>query len=223
MKKGITIIVCLLVGFLIGSHVDGVPKSIALSTYRIITDKESVGMLGTKEVVRPLSLNRKQTAFLLMDVWDIQKMVKNAQYYNNRFDKVTREKIVPLLDVVRKNRVFVIHAAHGEKEHPLVKQLPGEMNADNMDTETLTRILKARGIDTIIYSGFATNKCILFRPSGMLNMQPRGFRVILVKDATAAEEPEGAEWKKNVVIDMVESNVGPTTTAEYLRKALEEG
>jgi nicotinamidase-related amidase len=30
----------------------------------------------------------------------------------------------------------------------------------------------------------------------MLKMQPQGFRVILVKDATAADEPDGAEWEK---------------------------
>jgi nicotinamidase-related amidase len=96
-----------------------------------------------------------------MDVWDIQKMIK-AQRYNNKFDDVTKNKIVPLLNVVRKNGIFVIHAAHGKEEHPLIRQLPGEMNASNIDTKTLTKILRMKGIDTIIYSGFATNQCIFF-------------------------------------------------------------
>jgi hypothetical protein len=47
------------------------------------------------------------------------------------------------------------------------------------DPEELWRIIKARGIESMIYAGGSTNMCLAGRPFGLLNMQQYGIDVYL--------------------------------------------
>jgi len=58
-------------------------------------------------------------------------------------------------------------------------------------TDQLDDYLKARGIDTLIYTGFATDMCVLGSEGGGHAMLARGYRCILVRDGTVGvETPE---------------------------------
>ncbi|ACO74626.1 hypothetical protein LHK_01640 [Laribacter hongkongensis HLHK9] len=48
-------------------------------------------------------------------------------------------------------------------------------------------------IDTLIYSGFASNMCVIGRELGMIRMQSKGFRLFFVPEASAAVE-FGESW-----------------------------
>lgn len=45
-----------------------------------------------------------------------------------------------------------------------------------------------RGIGSLIYVGFASNKCVMGRPMGMIPMKHRGFDIFFVPEASAAIE-----------------------------------
>ncbi len=58
-------------------------------------------------------------------------------------------------------------------------------------TDTFDAYLKERGIDTLIYTGFATDMCILGAEGGGRPMLARGYRCILMRDGTVGvETPE---------------------------------
>lgn len=50
------------------------------------------------------------------------------------------------------------------------------------------RICRGRGIRNLIYTGFATNMCILSSPGGTQEMLGFGYRVFLIREATLAVE-----------------------------------
>ena len=58
-------------------------------------------------------------------------------------------------------------------------------------TDTFDAYLKQHNIDTLIYTGFATDLCILGAEGGGRLMLSRGYRCILMRDATVGvETPE---------------------------------
>jgi nicotinamidase-related amidase len=52
----------------------------------------------------------------------------------------------------------------------------------------LHALLAERQILHLFYAGFATNWCILYRDYGMVEMAPRGYNLILLRDATTGVE-----------------------------------
>jgi nicotinamidase-related amidase len=68
----------------------------------------------------------------------------------------------------------------------LTRPLPGE---PVIATGTqLHELLAERGILHLVYAGFATNWCVLYRDYGMLEMSRRGYNLILLRDATTGVE-----------------------------------
>jgi len=55
-------------------------------------------------------------------------------------------------------------------------------------TDLLRRILKERGIENIIYTGFATDMCVLRADGGIEPMAAESYRVFLMRDATIGVE-----------------------------------
>ena len=88
----------------------------------------------------------------------------------------------------------------------------------------LNNLLRERKANTIIYTGFATNFCLQESPGGLVDMRERGYRLIVVRDATAALEdiqsaPERANL--NTAIAHIERDFGYSCTAEGLISALD--
>jgi nicotinamidase-related amidase len=55
-------------------------------------------------------------------------------------------------------------------------------------TEELNAVLQERGIINLLYSGFATDMCVLKAPGGVEPMATRDYRVFLLRDATVGVE-----------------------------------
>jgi nicotinamidase-related amidase len=138
-----------------------------------------------------LSLLPSKAAFILIDVWD--------RSYNDglseRIDRNVREKLVPALEAAQAYGLTIIHSPHlegstlGYKIHPLASPRDGEFIVDGpQEQEMLLSILKGRGITTIIYVGYASNMCLLNRPTGFQEMKKQGFEIILLRDASLAVE-----------------------------------
>lgn len=87
--------------------------------------------------------------------------------------------------------------AHGEKyaeQSPLarmdraevVKPLPDEPYV--YQTEQFDTILRGRGIQNLLYTGFATDMCILYAAAGVQAMAGYGYRLYLMRDGTYGVE-----------------------------------
>ncbi len=68
----------------------------------------------------------------------------------------------------------------------IVAPMPGEplvFETDELDAE-----LSKRGVQNLVYCGFATDMCILRAPGGIEEMAPRDYHLYLVRDATVGVE-----------------------------------
>lgn len=99
----------------------------------------------------------------------------------------------------RAARVFV--GAHNEADvaagfarldfHPQARPLDHEGVAEN--AAQLFALCQERGVNHLIYAGFAVNWCLLMSPGGMLDMSRRGFMCSVFRQAvTAVENRESA-------------------------------
>lgn len=68
----------------------------------------------------------------------------------------------------------------------VVEPMPGEPFV--YQTAQLDRMLRRRGIENLIYTGFATDMCVLRAPGGIEPMSPYGYRLFLVRNATLGVE-----------------------------------
>jgi nicotinamidase-related amidase len=178
--------------------------------------------LDSKYIPTRETIALNKSALLLIDVWENHP----NDGWTERARGNVATKIAPLLDRARRNQMTILHAPHRQTIARDARPLPGEINLDDADlasTEALDRFLRLHGIQTLFYAGYATNLCVLNRPVGIIRMSQRGYKIILVRDATIAlETPETlhGEWQKTVAIDMVEQNWGVTTTLADLEGAL---
>jgi len=89
-------------------------------------------------------------------------------------------------------------------------------------SDLLDTYLKERGIKTLIYAGFATDMCVLNAEGGARAMLERGYRCILIRDATVGVEtpqsfPERLATRYGIHI--FEWKIGYSTTFDQLCNA----
>ena len=90
-------------------------------------------------------------------------------------------------------------------------------------SDVLDEYLKARRIDTLIYMGFATDMCILAAEGGARPMLAKGYRCILMRDATVGvETPESFPQRlaTRYATHLFEWSVGYSTTSADFQQAL---
>jgi len=104
----------------------------------------------------------------------------------------------------------------------VVASLPGEPFV--YMTGQFDRILRRRGIENLIYTGFAADMCVLNAPGGIVPMAERGYRVYLVRDATLGvefpdtfEERLATRW----AVRFFESHYGDTVTSQDFVRSCE--
>ena len=92
-------------------------------------------------------------------------------------------------------------------------------------TEGLHKALQERHIENLIYSGFATDMCILNAPGGIEHMAPLNYRIFLMRDATIGvecpdtfEERIATRW----AIRFFETHYGDTITSDDFIKACQD-
>ncbi|HXG24554.1 MAG TPA: cysteine hydrolase family protein [Chthonomonadales bacterium] len=96
-----------------------------------------------------------------------------------------------------------------------VKPIAGETMI--VTTDQFDVWLRGKGIDTLLYTGFCTNLCILDSPAAMRAMAGLGYRCILLREATLAVEfPDTIESRLNtqVALRYIESWVGYTASVK---------
>ena len=104
----------------------------------------------------------------------------------------------------------------------VVAPLPGEPFV--YMTGQFDRILRRRGIENLIYTGFAADMCVLNAPGGIVPMAERGYRVYLVRDATLGVEfPDTIEDRLATrwAVRFFESHYGDTVTSQEFIRACE--
>ncbi len=104
----------------------------------------------------------------------------------------------------------------------VVAPLPGEPYA--YQTGQFDRLLRRHGIENLIYSGFATDMCILRSGGGIEPMAPYGYRLFLMRDATLGVEHPNTFHERIATrwaIAYFEAHYGDTVTLADFVKACE--
>jgi len=123
--------------------------------------------------------------------------------------------------------------AHGRDylgRSPLARMRRAEIVSPREDeplffyTDQLDAYLKEREIETLIYTGFATDMCVLGADGGARPMLGLGYRCILMRDATVGvETPDSFEERlaTRYGTHLFEWQVGFSTTYRNFIQALE--
>jgi len=184
-------------------------------------DTERDGKYVEYEIHIPIS----EIALILIDVW--------ADHPNDgwkeRQKKNIREKLLPLIKAARESGMLIVHSPHGKSIDPLVKPVnmgPREVIVDGEHEQAeLLTLLRRHKVKYLLYAGYATNMCVLTRPTGIIEMARHGYaeRIILVRDATIAVEPPEfleSELAHKASVHMIENLWGMSTTVDDVIQAL---
>jgi nicotinamidase-related amidase len=171
--------------------------------------------------VECLRLSTSEIALILIDVWDAHP----NRGWAERAEVNIQNKLLPLLQVAREHRILIVHCPNGQKIHPSIKPLAHELLLEGRGHQTrLIKVLKQTGVKYLLYAGYASNMCILTRPTGIIEMNKAGFNAVLVRDASMAlESPDliHGELTHKAATYMVETNWGRTTKIADVIAALE--
>lgn len=203
------------------------PQTISLETRKFAPSLKE-GVYDTERdssyIYNQRILDLDKTAIIVIDAW--------AYHPNDGCLKRVQEnmssKLKPLLDLARYHNMIIIQAPSGQEIADIVKPLPGEFIVDSKnevdDITEIDRYLQAHHITTLLYAGYASNHCVLNRPTGIFTMHQIGYDIVLVRDCTIAfEMPEtlDSEAANLVIINLIENQFGATTTLDDLKTALQ--
>lgn len=77
------------------------------------------------------------------------------------------------------------------RQHPELKIVEGDLIGDCNNGGELLSLCRERGIDTLLYTGVASNMCVQYRSFGIRNMKNHGLRAIVVRDLVEAITANG--------------------------------
>jgi len=176
-------------------------------------------------------LNLNKTALIIIDAWNYDDSLNEGSW--KRIQANIDNKLIPLVDILHSHDVLIIHIPHSRELSKSIKPLDNEYvlttsakessESQKKAYEDLKKILEIHNIDTLLYAGYCTNICMMFRPTGIIAMHELGYPTILIRDCTIAletRETMNGEWMKEVSINIIELNCGPSTTSEDIKKAL---
>lgn len=159
-----------------------------------------------------VELPLRSCAFLLMDVW--HKHPNDG--WRIRGEANIQNFLSPLLQRLRVNSATILHAYHGQPQHPLALTCEREwdLHRDQLETaDALVPKLREHNIENIFYAGYVSNWCILNRDVGLINLKRNNFNVYLIRDCSIAFETsetlEG-EWCHKVIVNTIEHQWGQT-------------
>ncbi|MCW5589277.1 MAG: isochorismatase family protein [Legionellales bacterium] len=177
----------------------------------LMLDNQDVPYAGKKNnYLFNTSLSNKDTAFFVVDPWDNMP----SKFLNTYYGKITQNYILPLITAASAKgfhvyiftndcRVFKPKAYSCEisqKFHQLayINSNVKILFWQNFDIDSFIKQLRNIGITKIVYTGYASNLCIIERPAGMVNMFNNGFSLYFIPKASAAMEVEGT-WKNQKI------------------------
>ena len=164
-------------------------------------NNEGLPYQSKKEIVTiKVDFSPQNTAFFIIDPWN--NMPSN--FLNQYFGKITKNYILPLVERANKagfpvyvftNNCKAMKPVAYSCEIPqqfyvMAKKYPQFQIVywQDMDPLAFVKSLKDKGISNLIYTGFASNVCVIGRSVGMINMIQQGFSLFFIPEASAAEE-----------------------------------
>lgn len=147
-----------------------------------------------RECIRPAMDAARQAGVLLCHVESELIARRHPEALEDADALVTSDEGPPVVPGWRKKMEDRFHGEDYLTQSPLaamdrakiVSPLPGEPFV--FQTGQLDRALRRRGIENLIYVGFATDMCVLRAPGGVEPMAPREYRLFLMRDATIGVE-----------------------------------
>ena len=131
-------------------------------------------------------------------------------------------------------RQELLERAHGVdymERSPLAKMRRAEIVSPVGDeplvfySDTLDEHLRDRGVETLIYMGFATDMCLLGAEGGARHMLARGYRCVVMRDGTVGvESPDTFPQRlaTSYGLHIFEWTLGHGCTFAQYRQAIEE-
>jgi hypothetical protein len=123
-----------------------------------------------------------------MDPW----ADSGSNFLTSHFEKSLQTGVIPLvkkaialgMPVLILTNSPGIDIAYSSKIHPELEKLTTQDHVyviyhQTTNSELFSQWLRGMSIDTLIYSGFASNVCLIGRDLGMIPMQIKGFRLFL--------------------------------------------
>ena len=141
-------------------------------------------------------LSNKDTAFIVMDPWCDWA----DDYLNEYFGAVTEKTTLPLMQAAAESghKIIILtndpaRVKYNTKITPGLQKLVDEGKAEllyhtDWPYDKFNEKLDSDGIKNIIYTGYASNMCVLTRELGITKMIGSGKRLFFVPECSAAME-----------------------------------
>jgi len=147
------------------------------------------------------TFSNADTAFLVMDPWADWA----DENLNGYFGKITEEFTLPLMEAAANNDFPVIiftgnpeNADYNKLITPCLQKLADDGKANKFYHEDYTadsfaEYLKSIGVSKLVYTGYCSNMCVLFRAIGIAHMNDK-VQTFFVPKCSGAMEHEGS-WE----------------------------
>lgn len=156
------------------------------------------------------TFSTENTAFFVIDPW----IDMPSDFMNHYFGSISRHYLEPLIIRAAENGFPVYVFTNDCKQslpvpvscdipqplHAMLKTFPNThlVYWQNFEMAPFVKSLRDRGISKIIYTGFASNVCVIGRPAGMIRMAAEGFSNYFIPEASAALETKGT-WQSQKI------------------------
>tara|TARA_Y100001968_G_scaffold120974_1_gene110128 strand:- start:170 stop:1018 length:849 start_codon:yes stop_codon:yes gene_type:complete len=141
-------------------------------------------------------INPSRTAIVVMDPWIDMASAELNDYHG----KVSKQKIIPLAEAASQigHPIIVLTNDCSKVKYncrilPELEELERQSKAiilhhSDFNGENFDRFLKSKGIDSLVYTGFSSNMCVIGREMGMIRMKQLNWRIFFIPEASAALE-----------------------------------
>lgn len=148
--------------------------------------------LDSRNEFDQLDINLSRTALVVLDVWDVPEV--NPGILAN---------IQKAIEIARSHGIEVVHMPHGGNIHPLVSPRPWEIVHETGGGKEFDEILRQKGINTLLYTGFDASECILVsRPNSISMIWQRhldSLRIVGMRDGIGSWAELGYLWGINCI------------------------
>ena len=126
---------------------------------------------------RPATSGEHRDAMIVADA------LENVHLADGVFFYMERQGIPPVM-------VMLENLAGGLRYSSKAEQFGYQQDCElfAIQSRQFHTLLAARGIENLIYTGFATNMCILNSPGGIADMAQMGYRIFIMREGTLAVE-----------------------------------
>ena len=143
-----------------------------------------------------------ETAVIVMDPW----VDMPSDFLNSENRKALQIGLLPAVQDAVAGGHLVIVLTNNPATSPYSSSIPWELSKlaregkaeilyhDDLNERRFATYLNRRNITTLIYTGFHSNICVIGRPTGLVCMANKGFKLYFVPEASAAAE-FGNSWQ----------------------------